>query len=360
MSQSNRAQILSPALAGLNAYHVQDAAGLVKLDAMENPWPWPAEMQREWLSLLANAELNRYPDPAASALAMSIRRYDQAHADQPILLGNGSDELIQLLMMAMRRGASVLTVEPGFVMYRQLATVCGLNYEAVDLADDFSLPGDALIERIQAVQPELVFLAVPNNPTANCFNGADLCRVIEAAPGLVVIDEAYAPFTERSALPWLAQYPNLIVMRTLSKLGLAGLRLGYLYGDEFWVGELNKLRLPYNINCLTQVTAQFALDYADELATQAEKICDERAALRTSLAAISGLEIFETEANFILFRSNEHSAVQLHAGLRAAGVLVKCMHGSHRLLNDCLRVTVGTPQENQQFIDALQGLLIAA
>lgn len=353
----SRPAILSPALQSLHAYHVQDAAGLIKLDAMENPWPWPQEMLEAWQSQLSEVPLNRYPNADAVELAGTIRTYDGLADSQATLLGNGSDELIQLLMMALRPNATVLTVEPGFVMYRQLATVCGIRYESVDLNADFSLPTDQLVKKIVQVKPELIFLAVPNNPSGNCFNAAELCRVIEAAPGLVVIDEAYAPFTTRSALPWLAEYSNLLVMRTLSKLGLAGLRLGYLYADEYWVSEFNKLRLPYNINALTQVTATFALTYKEELAQQAADIREERRSLSEALSALKGIEVFPSEANFILFRCQQHDAPVIHQGLRDAGVLIKCMHGAHPHLEQCLRVTVGTPDENIQFLNALEKLL---
>ena len=254
MSREERvADWIRPEIRALSAYHVQDASGLVKLDAMENPYTWPEYLRREWLERLRSVDVNRYPDPQARELARELRSAMQVPLDMALLLGNGSDEIIQMLPLAVSApGRSILSVEPGFVMYRMIATWCGMDYVGVPLReDDFSLDMPALLQAIREQQPVLVFLAFPNNPTGNLFAEADMLALLEAAPGLVVVDEAYAPFADSSFMSRLGQHDNLLVMRTVSKLGLAGLRLGLLAGPSAWLEEIDKLRMPYNINVLT-------------------------------------------------------------------------------------------------------------
>jgi histidinol-phosphate aminotransferase len=233
-----------------------------------------------------------------------------------------------------------------------------MRYCGVPLrAGDFALDLPALRAAIAAHRPAVVFLAQPNNPTGNCFDEAALVEIIEAAPGLVVIDEAYAPFTDASLLPRVGEWPNLVVMRTVSKMGLAGLRLGYLAGPAAWVDELDKLRLPYNVNVLTQRAAELALRHKAVLDAQTAAIRAERGRLFDALAALPGVVPFPSEANFILARMPGARAGELHVALRERGVLVKSLHGAHPLLADCLRVTVGTPEENAAFVAALAAAL---
>jgi histidinol-phosphate aminotransferase len=346
-------QLIRPEILTQSAYHVADASGMVKLDAMENPYLLPEALRADLARRLADAPINRYPDPRSPELKARLRRVFAIPAQHDILLGNGSDELIQILAQALARpGAVMLAVEPSFVMYRMIAGFCGMTYVGVPLRPDFSLDVPALLAAIMRHAPALVFLAFPNNPTGNAFERASLERVIAAAPGLVVVDEAYHAFAGgRSVLADLDRYPNLVMMRTVSKLGLAGLRLGYLVGDGKWLAELDKLRLPYNINCLTQVAAEFALAHADVLEHQAASIVAERGRVAEALAQLPGVEVFPSQANFLLFRVQD--APSCFAGLKARGVLIKNLHGGHPLLENCLRVTIGTPQENKAFLAAL-------
>jgi histidinol-phosphate aminotransferase len=335
---------------------VPDSAGLVKLDAMENPYALPTDMQAEVGRLAARAPLNRYPDPGASALRERLKQAMQVPAGMEILLGNGSDELIQLLALATNRpGAVLLSVEPSFVLYRMVATFVGMRYVGVPLDERFGLDAQALDAAIDAQRPALVFLAYPNNPTGNLFDAQIIRRVVERAPGLVVVDEAYHAFAGRSFLPELARYPNLLVMRTLSKLGLAGLRLGMLIGSPDWLVEVDKLRLPYNVNVLTQQVAHYVLGRAEVLSEQAASIRLERERLAALLTGCAGVVAYPSDANFILFRVRQAAAV--FAGLKARGVLVKKLDGSHPRLVDCLRVTVGTREENERFLTALRQTL---
>ena len=344
-----------PKIRALSAYQVQEAAGLIKLDAMENPFGWPDELKSAWLERLARVEVNRYPDPEGKELVQVLRRAMAIPREMEVLLGNGSDEIIQIIAMAVSGPErTLLSVEPGFVMYRMIATFCGLEYAGVPLREDFSLDLPALLAAIEAHRPALIFLAYPNNPTGNLFDTTELLQVIEAAPGLVVIDEAYSPFTDASFLGLLGAFPNLLVMRTLSKLGLAGLRLGYLAGPAEWLAEFHKIRLPYNINVLTQATAAFALtEGGPVLREQTALIRTERARLHEALQAIPGLVPYPSQANFILVRTRPGQAEPLFERLREGGVLVKKLHGSHPLLEECLRFTVGTPEENDRLLQIL-------
>jgi histidinol-phosphate aminotransferase len=339
----------------MKAYHVPQAEGLVKLDAMENPYPWPAELEDEWLDLLRRVEVNRYPHPQAPAVQAALREAMAIPADMGLVLGNGSDELIQMLAMTVGGpGHKVLSLEPGFVMYRMIGVFTGMDYVGVPLrSEDFGLDLPAVLAALEQDQPALTFIAYPNNPTGNLFDPADIERVIEAAPGLVVLDEAYAPFTDSSFLASLGQWPNLLVMRTISKMGLAGLRLGYLAGPPEWLAEIDKVRLPYNINALTQASATLALRHRALFDAQTAAIRTERARLFAALSALHGVHPHPSEANFILLRLTDGQADAVFAGLRAGGVLVKNLHGTHPLLAECLRVTVGQPEENAAFLSTL-------
>jgi len=277
---------------------------------------------------------------------------------QAIVLGNGSDELIQLLALAVSApGKTLLTVEPGFAMYRQISQVTELNFQSVALTANFELDMPELLAQIEQQQPALVFLAQPNNPTGNLFGEENLRQVIEAAPGLVVIDEAYTPFTDADYLPLLEEYNNVLVMRTLSKAGLAGLRLGLLVGNPRWIAELEKIRLPYNIGVLTQASAEFALKHYEVLRQQTALIRDERANLYKDLSAIEELKVWKSEANFILFRTQPGKARAVFDGLREHHILIRCLDGAHPLLKDCLRVTVGSAAENEAFLKELKAVL---
>jgi histidinol-phosphate aminotransferase len=335
----------------LKAYPVPDSTGMVKLDAMENPYRLPPELRNRIARLVEEAALNRYPDPSAPALKARLRRAFGVPDGMELLLGNGSDELIQTLALAGKPGAAVLGVEPSFVMFRMIATFAGAPYVGVDLRDDYSLDIERLLGALERHRPGLVFIAYPNNPTGNLFDTGLVERVIEAAPGLVVIDEAYHAFADRSFLPGLSRHPNLLVMRTLSKLGLAGIRLGVLIGAGRWIRQLDKLRLPYNVNTLTQAIAAEVLEHDSVLTEQAAAIKLERGRLLRELRRVPGITAYPSDANFILFRVGH--AERIFDSLKRRGVLIKSLHGSHRLLADCLRVTVGTPDENAAFLSAL-------
>jgi histidinol-phosphate aminotransferase len=348
--------IIRDEIRALTAYHVPDPGGMVKLDAMENPYRLPQELCRALAESLAGAALNRYPDPAARELKTRLRTAMQIPSAMELVLGNGSDELIQMLALAVARpGALMLGFEPSFVMFRMIATFAGMRYVGLPLNADFTIDTATAVAAVEQHQPALIFIAYPNNPSGNLFDADAIARIIHAAPGLVIVDEAYHAFAGRSFMPRLAEFPNLLVMRTVSKLGLAGLRLGLLAGHGAWLHHVDKVRLPYNVNVLTQLAATEVLQHRDVLEAQAAAIRSERTRLLTELRRLPGVEAYASEANFILFRVTK--ADQVFSGLKQRGVLIKNLHGTHPLLADCLRVTVGTPAENTQFLSALTAIL---
>lgn len=348
--------LIRPEILALSAYHVPPAAGMVKLDAMENPYRLPEALASEVGGLAASAPINRYPDPSAAALKDALREAMAVPTDASILLGNGSDEIIQIIAMALAKpGAAILSPEPSFVMYRMIAAFCGMRHVGVPLRPDYGLDLPAMLAAIERERPAVVFLAYPNNPTGNLFPAADVEAILRAAPGLVVVDEAYHAFAGHSFMGRLSEFPNLAVMRTLSKLGLAGLRLGFLCGAPAWADQFEKLRLPYNINVLTQTVALRVLQDVQVLNDQARRLIVARAKLIASLQSIPKVEAFPSDANFVLFRVPD--APRVFEGLKARGILVKSLHGSHPLLGHCLRVTVGAPEENAAFLAALEACL---
>lgn len=347
-----------PEIRAISAYHVPDPGKLIKLDAMENPYTWPAEMVEEWLALLKQTHVNRYPDPAARGLTAELRKAMDVPEDMGVLLGNGSDEIIQILALALGgEGRAVLAPEPGFVMYRMIATFSGMDYVGVPLQENFSLDLPAMLEAIEEHDPAVIYLAYPNNPTGNLFDEGEIEAIIRAANAVVVVDEAYHAFAGKSYMSRLGEFDNLLVMRTVSKLGLAGLRLGLLAGPQPWLDEFDKVRLPYNINVLTQASAEFALSHLAVFDEQTRLIREERTRLLAEMGKLAGLTVYPSAANFILFRVPQGRADAVFESIKQGGVLIKNMKATSGPLADCLRVTVGTPEENDAFLAGLRHAL---
>lgn len=351
-------KIIKPSVLEAKAYHVPDSNDFIKLDAMENPYIWPDDIKKAWSEYLQQSQVNRYPDANASELRKKIRDTLNLHTDTAVMFGNGSDELIQIILLALNKTSNVVMApEPGFVMYRLLSSLLELDYVGVPLRDDFSIDLSAMLESIEENQPAVIFIAWPNNPSGNMFEQQAIETIIKSAPGLVVIDEAYHIFAQKSMMSLLQSYSNVLLMRTLSKLGLAGLRLGMLFGASEWLDELEKLRLPYNIGTLNQLSANFILENISLLELQAEKIREDRTIVFNSLTEIDGIQAWPSEANFILFKVINKSAEFVHSELLKQNILIKNLHGSHPLLDNCLRVTIGTEEENQQFLSSLKQLM---
>lgn len=346
----------------LAAYHVPDSTGFVKLDAMENPYVLPDALRAELGRRLADVAMNRYPVPSYTELKRKICGKLGVPAGYDVVLGNGSDELISLLSVACARpGAKVLAPMPGFVMYAMSAKFAGMEFVGVPLKPDFTLDKAVMLEAIAQHKPMITYLAYPNNPTGNLFDADAMADIIRAVgdSGLVVVDEAYQPFAQDSFMPRLPEFPNLVVMRTVSKLGLAGIRLGYMSASAGLLTEFDKVRPPYNVNVLTQAAAEFVLDHVEVLDAQAATLREERTRLAAALTALPGVEVFPSAANFLLIRleTGKFDADAVFSALLSRKVLVKNAGKMHPLLANCLRVTVSTPEENQLFLDAMQASL---
>ena len=344
---------------GMHAYAIQPSAGLIKLDAMENPFRLPPALQHELGERLGRVAINRYPSQCVADVAAALAKHVQLPPGCKLIVGNGSDELIDILSVACDvPGAAVLAPLPGFVMYEMSARLRGLQFVGVPLTASFELDEAAMLAAIERHRPALTYIAYPNNPTANLFDDAVIDRIVVAVgaqQGLVVFDEAYQPFSSRTWLQRMAQHEHVLVLRTLSKFGLAGVRLGYLCGHEALLGEIDKVRPPYNVSALNAEAALFALEHADEYARQAALLCRDRSRLQAALAAIAGVQAFPSDANMILVRVPD--SARAFAGMKERGVLVKHIAGLHPLLANCLRLTVGAPEENDAMIAALKASL---
>ena len=243
----------------INAYHVPESKNLLKLDAMESPFGVPSNLKEEFLEYIAKAEVNRYPDAASAQLKETLRVLMEIPGEFEMLLGNGSDELIQLLALACNEGDLIMSFEPSFVMYEMVSKYAHLRYQGIKLDSNFDINLSESIEAINSKKPKLIFIAYPNNPTGNAFDYDAIIEIIRTTDALVVLDEAYYAYSDRSFLSEISNFSNLVVLRTISKIGFAGLRLGLLIGSKETIAQLNKLRLPYNINILTQASANFLL-----------------------------------------------------------------------------------------------------
>ena len=336
----------------LRAYPVAKTEGLIALNANENPFSLPAALASMLGAALAAVPVHRYPDGAADRVKAALAAALPIPSGAGVVVGNGSDELIQIITSAVARpGANVLAPEPTFVMYAAYAMQAHARYVGVPLREDFSLDQAAMVSAIEREHPVLIWLASPNNPTGQRIPRETLERILAVAPGVVVVDEAYADFGDESLLRRALDFPNLIVLRTLSKIGLAGLRLGYAVAHPAWTRELDKVRSPYNVNALTQAAVEVVLGAADVLAAQVAAIRAERGRLGAALGARAGIRVFPSDANFLLVRVPD--AVGWSNALRRAGILVKNLDGTHPLLRHCLRITVGTPAENDALLAAL-------
>ncbi|MDX8398596.1 MAG: histidinol-phosphate transaminase [Mariprofundaceae bacterium] len=335
----------------LSAYHVPDSSGLIKLDAMENPFVLPEDLRKAWLESLARVDVNRYPDADMYDLRQAIAEHEGVKAEQ-VLLGNGSDEIIQMLLLANIPGTCV-TPTPTFVMYDLISRWTKRSVASVPLTKDFDLDADQFLQVCGREKAVIAFLACPNNPTGKLWSAETVQKIAKGFRGLVVIDEAYGAFSERTDSHLIA--PNVMVLKTFSKLGWAGLRLGYLIGEEKEISDLNKVRMPYNINSLTQASAAFFLKNFDVFEAQAQLICEQRDRMFTALEALPTVQVFPSQANFILIRVED--ADDVFQALKERGILIKNMHAQGGLLVNCLRLTIGKTDENDAVLAALGEIL---
>ena len=351
-------EIIRPEIAALSAYHVPDASGYLKLDAMENPYQLPAELQQQLAQHLAQVGMNRYPQPSYTHLKQLIAEKFGVPAGHEIVLGNGSDELISMVSVACAKpGAKVLAPVPGFVMYAMSAKFAGLDFIGVPLQADLTLDKAAMLAAIAEHQPAITYLAYPNNPTGTLYDAADMADILRAVGdrGVVIVDEAYQPFAGVSFMSRLAEFDNLVVMRTVSKLGLAGIRLGYMAGNNSLMAEFEKVRPPYNINVLTEAAAEFVLQRIEVLDMQTADLREQREKLSAALKSLPDVHVFPSAANSLLLRVA--NAEQVFANLLEQKILVKNVGKMHKLLENCLRITVSTQEENALFLAAFAASL---
>ena len=349
--------LVSPEVRALSAYHVPAAEGFIKLDAMENPYSLPKPLRDAWLQKLRHAELNRYPDAGAGTLKSKIRTVFDVPEDMGLVLGNGSDELIQIVASLVGGpGRCFMAPSPTFSMYEIISIASSTEFVPFPLNENFEPDIKGFLQEIKRTNPACIFIAYPNNPTANSFATNFIESVIETAPGLVLIDEAYYAFSGKTFLQRLVQYPNVLLMRTLSKSGLAGLRLGMIMGHPEWIQMIEKIRLPYNINCLTQASAEFCLDHFSVFSDQAAQIVEDRAWLMGQLSQLEAMIVYPSDTNFVLVRI-ERDASSVFEELKKRGILVKNLDPVGGALKNCLRLTVGTPDENSRLVEALRECL---
>ena len=346
-----------PAIRAMHAYAVADLPeGALKLDAMESPVDLPPHLRPLWLQTLDGVAMNRYPSANNTALVAQLRDVFALDARLPLIFGNGSDELIQIIAMTVGGdGHVIMAPAPSFVMYRMVAEMLGMTFVSVPLREDFSLDLPAFLQAIATHQPAAIFLATPNNPTGNALREDEVRHIIAAAPGVVVIDEAYQAYADESLAHLASEYDNVVVMRTLSKTGFAGLRFGYLFGDPDWVAEFDKVRPPYNVNVLTRASIAFALEHYPAIAQQADMIVTEREKLHQALLALPGVAVYPSQANFITVRVAD--AARATARMREEGVWIKNLDSMHPALHNCLRLTVSHAADNARMLAALREAL---
>ncbi len=344
----------------LSAYQTVPFDGPIKLDAMECPYGIPASLHVELQAQLEDVEVNRYPDARASELKRQLRNTFDIPATYELTLGNGSDELLQLIQLAVGGyGRTILAPQPSFSMYEIIARYTRAQFVGIDLEANCQLNEQRWLEALEVHQPSCVFFAHPNNPTGNFFDATLIEKTASRTAGLVVSDEAYFAYSGRSMLSSMERHDNLAVVRTLSKSGLAGVRLGYLVSHPQWAAEFEKLRLPYNVGALNQTCASFALKHWDEISQSIGRVLAERQRLRTALSALNGLQVFPSETNFIMVRVIEKDAAQVFEDLRQRGLLIRKLAGMHPMLEQCLRISIGVPHENDVLVSVLHEVLAA-
>jgi len=341
------------------AYRVPPPEDVIKLDANESPYPWPNDLKAAWLDRLNALELNRYPDAPATELRNTIRETWNIPDQFDTLVANGSDECIHVTATGVGgAGRVIMAPTPTFVVYERAAAAVGSEFVGVPLTENFELDAGVMIDAIRKHNPACTYYAWPNNPTGNLFDRDTLNEVIANTDGLAIVDEAYGAFSGESYLDDLDDYDNVVIMRTLSKSGMAGLRLGVLIGDPAWINEFHKVRMPYNVNSLSQESAAFALENEGVFNAIAKEMNDERDVLMQKFQALDGLEVFPSDANFFLIRVSSAPGVEgVHGGLLARGISIKSFHKPDSPLDSCLRVSIGTPEENTKLVAAMTDIM---
>lgn len=350
-------KIIKEGVLGQKAYPIESRTCRIKLDANENPYPLPPDLKERLLRKIDSLSLNRYPSAGSPEMRSSIAR-NLGVGDDMILIGNGSDELIQILLTAVKPESSggIMIPAPTFAMYKIGAVNAGHDVIEVPLDDRFDLPIDNMLDIISEKSPGITFLSYPNNPSGNCFDAEKIKKIIEASNGIVVVDEAYFNFSRKTFLPCLEKWDNLVILRTLSKVGLAALRIGIMVGNPSLIHQLDKVRLPYNLNMISQAVGQLFIEREKEFLPKIDYIIAGRDRLLDKLKDIEGIDPYPSDANFILF-SCHGDKNSVYEGLIRKGILIKNFPSSGPL-KDCMRVTVGTEEENREFVESLREVIV--
>lgn len=352
MKDFDIALLVKPNIRSLCAYEAKEIPCKIKLDANESPYSVVRGQGLGDKGEKIFQNLNRYPDPQAKSLRKILAKGLRIKPEN-ILLGNGSDELIYYLITTF--GGPVLYPIPTFSMYGIISQALGEKRMEIPLDKEFDIDIDKTLQALKKYKPKLIFLSSPNNPTGNCFSAEKILKILSLAThqlSLVVVDEAYQPFaSSKGFLPMLKDYKNLIILRTLSKIGLAGLRVGFLIADKEIIKEVNKVRLPFNLNSLSQSIAVEALKDKKTIKLHIRSIISERGRLFKEMEKIKGIKPYPSEANFILFRVEDPD--KIYKGLLQNGVLIRNMKGA---MDGCLRVTIGSPRENEIFLRTLRAI----
>jgi len=341
-----------PELSDLRPYSVKHCPHTIKLDANENPFNIPEKLINIISQKALEFSFNRYPDADAKILRNKLSEFLDIPFES-ICVGNGSDELINYIMTIFARNdARVVYPTPTFSMYEIIARSAGLEVNSVSLTDDFKIDLPQLLDSLNNKGSNLIFLSYPNNPTGNCFDKDVILELLEHSNTLVIMDEAYHEFSGKTFLPYIEHYPNLIVTRTFSKAySLAGLRVGYMVADRKIIREINKIRLPYNLNGFSQFVACTVLENVELLEPIIKKIINERARIYKELIKLQNVKPFPTDANFILMRFADSD--KLFNNLISNGILIRNLN-QPGILRNCLRVCVGKPEENEAFLSRLK------
>lgn len=349
---SDLEKLIRPQVRELKAYHVDEPEVSVKLHANESPYNLDKAVIDRISSEIEKTDFNRYPDAACDEIRTLLAAQLVVEKEQ-ILLGNGSDELIQMIIMAFGgHGAPVVIPHPTFSMYKNIAFAMGEEVKAIPLDGNFELRHEEMMNEVKKGL-SITFISYPNNPTGNCFSEERIIEILETAGGIVVIDEAYFDYSRKSFIKRLKDYPNMIVLRTLSKIGMASLRLGILIASEAIADVINRVRLPYNIGSLQQRAAFLALSEREGLDKGIKSIISERERLSLEMKKIKNVEIFKSDSNFILFRVNK--AGSIFNKLIEKGILVRNLDSEGPLKN-CLRVTIGRGEENDAFLNIIKNI----
>jgi histidinol-phosphate aminotransferase len=347
--------LVRPNVKSLKAYHVDNHDCKIKLHANENPFPLPTEILDLISCSFKNFQFNRYPDPGCQQLRKAISTATDIPA-QNLVVGNGSDELLQLILQVFcEPGDGVAFPDPSFAMYSILAKSMDLKPVPFSLNDQWDFKADSFLEIAEQTKTKVVFFSFPNNPTGNCFSSEEIEKTLDNFQGIVVLDEAYYDFAQKTFKNRLETNNNLIVLRSLSKIGLAALRVGFAAASPLIVEELNKIRLPYNSNSVSQMVANEVLNQFHLIQKQIDLIIQERTHLFEELSKLNEIEVFPSDSNFLLFKTSQNSG-EVFQKLAQKDILLRDL-SSHPKLKNCLRVTIGTPDENSNFLQEIEKIL---